>query len=95
MKVKLNGGFGAARNIVPVVASDTSNQNLILGEMHMLRRSGWRGGPTYQFHPNEHGEALGLKATVGKSVRQILKELTSSVSPITKAMSPDVARYQW
>ncbi len=75
MKLRLNAGFGTIRNIVPVSAEGAGLHGKIVGDMHMLRRSGWRGGPSYQFHPNEQGEALGLKNAMGTSVRQLLKQL--------------------
>lgn len=85
MKLKLTEGFGTIRNIVSVQLSVDSPGNNVVGDMHMLRRSGWRGGPTYQFHPNEHGKALGLKRVVGSSVRAMLKQLGTESSNATTA----------
>lgn len=73
MKFKLKGGFGAVRNIVPVV----DERETVVGDMHIMRRSGWRGGPTYRFHPNGHGVALGLKHTTSPSTRTLLGELAA------------------
>ena len=73
MELKLVSGFGTIRNVVPVVTKAANNE--IVGDMHMHRRSGWRGGPSYQFHPNERGSSLGLKNAVGPSVRELLKQL--------------------
>jgi hypothetical protein len=67
---KLQGGFGAVRNIVPVIAGE-----LVIGEMHINRRSGWRGGPSYQFYPNFEGTTLGLKSLRGPSTRALLRQL--------------------
>lgn len=70
MKLKLLGSF-EIRNIVPV---STEPQGIV-GEMHILRRSGWRGGPSYQFHPNATGWALGLRPGTSTKVRALLATL--------------------
>lgn len=75
-KVKLKHGFGEF-NKVPVLLDG----RVTIGEMHMRRRVGWRGGPSYQFYPNAEGEALGLKNIVinETKVRPILKHLAEAI----------------
>lgn len=78
MDLKLQGGFGTTRNIVPVVAARPlllAGSPTIVGEMHINRRSGWRGGPSYQFFPNDYGLKNGFKNATGQSVRKLLREI--------------------
>ena len=69
MKLKLKNGFGAVRNIVLVLNAATGD---VVGEAHINRRPGWRGGPWYSFHPNEAGASAGLQHRSEPSVRALL-----------------------
>jgi hypothetical protein len=71
MKLKTTGGF-EIRNIVSVYIVGDGK---VVGEMHIERTSGWRGGPSYRFYPNATGQVLGLKDKAGKSLRQLLKDI--------------------
>ena len=75
-KPRLDGSFSNARNIVRVVIEGAPNA---VGDLHIVRRSGWRGGPTYHFHPNAHGSQLGLKRLIRKSARQVLREIADAL----------------
>ena len=74
MKIKIDGSF-EVRNILRVYASAVE-----IGEMHIHRRSGWRGGPSYQFHPNAEGTARWLKPISGKTVSDLKRQIETTIS---------------
>jgi hypothetical protein len=80
MKIRLLMSFGTSRNVVPVVMEEDRSATFMVGEMNMVRRSGWRGGPTYHFHPNDYGANIGLKLISGASIRGLLQDLMNTIS---------------
>ena len=42
-----------------------------IGEVHIHRRSGWRGGPSYAFHPNDEGVKLGFGHRIASSIKTL------------------------
>lgn len=79
MQVELKHGFGTIYNIVPVRVK-VANAESIVGEVHKHRRSGWRGGPSYQFHPNANGEGLGMKSETASKVHLLMVKLNAALA---------------
>ena len=58
--------FGAVRVVVPVTVNSQK-----VGELRRTDTTGWRGGPTYIFHPNDYGIARGLYAFHHKTISRV------------------------
>lgn len=74
MELKLASPFGAQRNIANVLHGD-----VVVGQMHVKRRSGWIGGRTYRFFPNEQGKSFGLKHKSDHEIKTLLTLAAASV----------------
>lgn len=68
--MKLEKGGFQIRNIRKAFAADGAH----IGEVIINRRSGWHGGPSYQFYPNEEGARRGITGRVGTKLSDITRE---------------------
>lgn len=49
----------------------------VVGEVRVIRASGWRGGNTYEFEPNELGLGLGLRSARSQRLRELFSRAVS------------------
>lgn len=68
MKLKLMEAFAGVRMKVRV-ADESGKQ---VGEIHKSTTSGWRGGPSYRFYPDD---GTGLRSESDQSVRKLLEKI--------------------